>query len=121
VTNTRRTVPRGRLTITHHDTTVARGHTLIRLFCRGATGARCRGTLLLEPTTFTTRLHHARATSSGPSVHFSLAAGKDKGYAVQVPSTTRAQLARKRKAVARAIAHLSDGRALRVLITLISH
>jgi hypothetical protein len=121
VTNTRRAVPRGRLTISHHDTTVTRGHTLVRLFCHGATGARCGGTLHLEPTVFTTRLHHAAATSSGPSVRFNLAAGKDKSYAVQVPKETRTQLARKHKAIARAVARLSDGRSVTLLITLISH
>jgi hypothetical protein len=121
VTNTRRAVPRGRLTISHHDTTVTRGHTIVRLFCHGASGARCRGTLHLEPTAFTTRLHHASATSSGRSVRFSLGAGKDKSYAVHVPKETRAQLARKHKAVARAVARLSGGRTVRLLITLISH
>jgi hypothetical protein len=121
VTNTRHAVPRGRLSITHHDTTVTRGHTVVRLFCHGATGARCRGTLHLEPTDFTTRLHHASARSSGPSVHFSLGAGKDKSYTVRLPTKTRTQLASKHKAVARAVAHLSDGRTVSRLITLISH
>jgi hypothetical protein len=121
ITNRRHSAPRARLAMTHGHTTVTRGHTVVHLFCHGATGARCQGTLHLEPTDFTTRLHHASVTTARSSVHFNLPAGQDRNVTVAVPKKTRTRLASKHKAIARAVARLSDGRTVGLLITLISH
>jgi hypothetical protein len=103
------------LRIGHRDVIVDRRGTLVELGCGGASGARCTGTLRLEPTGYDTRL--GRATSA-KDTEFDLAAGTKKRVRVQVPQQSRARLARRRKAVVRAVATLSDGRVVRRLLSL---
>jgi hypothetical protein len=119
ITNTLRSSPppAATLVITHRDTSVARGGTRIRLACHGARGGRCEGTLTLESTGFTTRLHHA---ASG-TIRFNLATGKGETVRIPVPARTQAQLAAHHRAIARLVAKLSGGETLRLLLTLFDH
>ncbi|HEX8744205.1 MAG TPA: hypothetical protein VF712_13830 [Thermoleophilaceae bacterium] len=103
------------LRIGHRDVIVDRRGTLLELGCGGASGARCTGTVRLEPTAYATRLERA---TSAKVAEFDLAAGTKKPVRVQVPRQSRARLARRRKAVVRAVAILSDGRVVRRLISL---
>jgi hypothetical protein len=118
ITNTRRPQPTGHLVIiSHRQTTVTRRAVLIGLTCRGAPGTRCRGSLRLVATGFSTRLRHAGAN---PSMNFDLAVGTSRAVRVPIPSQCQAQLATRRKAVARARALLTDGTLVTRLVTLVS-
>jgi hypothetical protein len=123
ITNTRHAGPKpptGHLTIAHHDTGVNKRGTLVHLRCRGEAGARCKGTLKLESTDRNSRLS-AASKKGKKKVKFDIAAGSSKDVRIQLPAKTRAQLAAHHKAVARAIAQLTDGTTVKRLITVYSH
>jgi hypothetical protein len=124
ITNARHASPKppvGHLTIAHPDTGVNKRGTLVHLRCRGAAGARCKGTLKLESTDRSSRLSAASSKKGKKKVKFNIAAGSSKDVRIQLPAKTRAQLAAHGKAVARAVAHLTDGTTVKRLITVYSH
>ena len=84
------------------------GRAPIRLRCKGPSGSRCKGTLTLVPSS-------GRA-SKAP---FNIAAGTTKRVSARIPAKSRAQLARRHKAVVRAVARTSDGRTVKRRITLL--
>ena len=104
------------LQIGHRDVTVDRRGTVVELRCAGPAGGRCGGTLTLELTGYDTRLRGA-ANRKAPAAAFSVQAGASRRIRVQLPSQTRARLARRRKAVVRAVARLDDGRTATRLLT----
>jgi hypothetical protein len=54
-------------------------------------------------------------------VDFDIVAGTDQDVRIQIPDKTRARLARKHKAVVRAIADLVDGKTIKRLLTVYDH
>jgi VCBS repeat-containing protein len=107
--------PLPRLTIGHRAAHTTRTATSIRLTCKVA---RCTGTLSLQATRLGTRLHHAKTIRP---THFDLRAGATKLIRVQIPATSRNQLATKHFAVARAVARLSTGATVKRVLTLATH
>jgi hypothetical protein len=100
------------LNIGHRNVRVGRRGTVVELGCAGATDARCVGMLRLEPTSHSSRLRTAAA------VAFDVPAGAKRRVRIQVPPASRSRLARRRKAVVRAVARLADGTVVRRLLSL---
>ncbi len=114
ITNTRRVAPI--LKISHRNVSANASGALIVLRCVGKSGS-CKGTISLQATDFGSRLQAGAASAKLKPVSFNLAAGKSKGYRTPLPSRTRSQLKRKGKAVARAVAKRSTGKAVKRLVT----
>jgi hypothetical protein len=102
--------------MSHPHTRVNGSRTLIVLRCDGTPGQRCRGSLTLEATKFRSR-NQAGAARATPKVAFDLAPGETENVRVQLPSTSRTQLVKRRKAVIRAVATFDDGTTLKRLMT----
>jgi hypothetical protein len=106
-----------RLGISHRAVPLVRGQVVLRLLCGGERGQHCAGTLTLKATSLGSRLTAAATSRRG----FSIAAGSSKTVRVTAPSTLRAIVRRRGKAVAQLTARMrGDGAAREPLKRLIT-
>jgi hypothetical protein len=110
--------PTARLELGHPSTRTNGRSTVIVLRCLGQADASCAGSVRLRPTHLRDRL---QASAARHAVRFKLAAGDEKRVRLKLPAVTRNQLARRRKAVVRAVARLDDGKAVKRLVTVYAH
>jgi N-acetylneuraminic acid mutarotase len=104
----------GRIRIKHPNKNATKRRTRIGLRCVGKRGARCKGKLWLRPTK---RRIRRSAGRRGAKVRFSLKAGQEKTFRVRLPKKTRAELARRHKALVRAVVRLNNGKTYKRLLT----
>ena len=109
-----------RLLISHRDTRASGGATTVAVRCQGSEGARCKGQITLQTTGFRGR-GQVGAARAGGTVRFDLAAEETTRLRVQLPRATVAQLAKKRKAVVRAVAPAAPAGTAKKLLTVIAH
>ena len=105
-----------RLVLSHRDTRAPNASTLIGARCQGSQGARCKGRITLQTTDFRSR-NQPGAAGAGRTVSFDVAAGQSKTLRVQLPPASVTQLARRHKAVVRAVATAAPAATERKLIT----
>jgi len=104
------------LVLSHRDTHAARGSTLIGVRCSGSAGARCTGRITLQTTDFRSRLQPGAARAAR-TVKFDLPVGQRRNLRVELPRDTGPQLAKRHKAVVRAVATVAAAPTVRKLLT----